>query len=237
MASVLGFCRPSLTCVISGDEVPSYATSDEGIVEIHSKALNVLKALEAVLGQLRKFLEQPVDAWTDKTQFSLHSASAHQTGVDSDYSQFLKRDPLYDHETHLEPKIPPSGLSLYGQDHGIGVIRSSGVTRASAPIVTQANFLFVFPFSGWAILFELIMSMDTLCFRCHKRCKYHYPMQRTSSVLVDQILHIFVVQMEQFLQYKSGGLPDEITVEIKGTTSQVQMAQQLIQVAIINSVS
>ena len=36
---------------------------------------------------------------------------------------------------------------------------------------------------------------------------------------------------------ESGGLPDEITVEIKGTTPQVQMAQRLIQVAIINSVS
>ena len=38
------------------DEVPSYATSDERIVEIHGEALNVLKGLEAVLGQLRKFL-------------------------------------------------------------------------------------------------------------------------------------------------------------------------------------
>jgi len=34
---------------------------------------------------------------------------------------------------------------------------------------------------------------------------------------------------------ESRGLPDEITVEIKGTSSQVQMAQQLIQVGVFNS--
>lgn len=69
----------------------------------------------------------------------MHSASTHQTGIPSDYSLSLKRDPLYDCETHLEPKIPPTGLSLYGQDHGLGVIRSSGLTRAAAPIVTQVG--------------------------------------------------------------------------------------------------
>lgn len=36
---------------------------------------------------------------------------------------------------------------------------------------------------------------------------------------------------------ESRGLPDEITVEIKGTSSQVQVAQQLIQVNTIFSLS
>ena len=34
---------------------------------------------------------------------------------------------------------------------------------------------------------------------------------------------------------ESRGMPDEITVEIKGTSAQVQMAQQLIQVGVLNS--
>lgn len=38
------------------DEVQSYATVDERIVEIQGEALKVLKALEAVVGHLRKFL-------------------------------------------------------------------------------------------------------------------------------------------------------------------------------------
>lgn len=38
------------------DEVPFYATSDERIVELQGESLKVLKALEAVIGHLRKFL-------------------------------------------------------------------------------------------------------------------------------------------------------------------------------------
>ncbi|XWS72862.1 hypothetical protein CRYUN_Cryun02cG0076000 [Craigia yunnanensis] len=207
--------------VLSEDEVPFYATSDERIVEIHGKALNVLKGLQAVLGQLRKFLvdqsivpifektynakisqERPVDSWTDKTQSSLHSASAHQTGIGSDYSLSLKRDPSYDHETHLEPKIPPSGLSLYAQDHGIGAIRSSGVIRAAAPIVTQMTQTMQVPLS----YAEDIIGVGG--------SNIAYIRRVSGAILTIQ---------------ESGGLPDEITVEIKGTTSQVQMAQGLIQ--------
>lgn len=38
------------------DESPSYVSSDERIVELQGEALKVLKALEAVVGHLRKFL-------------------------------------------------------------------------------------------------------------------------------------------------------------------------------------
>lgn len=38
------------------DEVPFYAASDERIVELQGEASKVLKALEAVIGHLRKFL-------------------------------------------------------------------------------------------------------------------------------------------------------------------------------------
>lgn len=38
------------------DELPFYATTDERIVEIHGESLKVLKALESVIGHLRKFL-------------------------------------------------------------------------------------------------------------------------------------------------------------------------------------
>ncbi|OMP11690.1 hypothetical protein CCACVL1_00340 [Corchorus capsularis] len=213
--------------VLPEDEVPSYATPDERIVEIHGEALKVVKALEAVLGQLRKFLvdhsvvpifektynanvsqERPPDARTDKTQSSLLSTSAHQTGIGSDYSLSLKRDPLYDCETHLEPRIPASGLSsLYGQDHGIGAIRSSGVTRAAAPIVTQMTQTMQVPLSYAEDIIGIGGS------------NIAYIRRGSGAILTIQ---------------ESGGLPDEITVEIKGTTSQVQMAQQLIQECISN---
>lgn len=42
--------------IFLSEEAPSYVTSEERIVEIHGEALKVLKALEAVIAHLRKFL-------------------------------------------------------------------------------------------------------------------------------------------------------------------------------------
>lgn len=41
---------------VIADEIPIYASSDERVVELQGEALKVLKALEAVVGHLRKFL-------------------------------------------------------------------------------------------------------------------------------------------------------------------------------------
>lgn len=41
---------------VDADDVPSYASSDERVVELQGEAVKVLKALEAVVGHLRKFL-------------------------------------------------------------------------------------------------------------------------------------------------------------------------------------
>ncbi|KAF2283537.1 hypothetical protein GH714_011891 [Hevea brasiliensis] len=172
--------------VLAEEEAPSYATSDERIVEIHGEALKVLKALEAVIGHLRKFLvDHSVIPVFEKT-----------------------RDPsIYDRETHLDPKIPQSGLSLYGQDSALGGLRSTGLGRATAPMVTQMTQTMQVPLS----YAEDIIGVGG------SNIAY---IRRTSGA-------ILTIQ-------ESRGLPDEITVEIKGTTSQVQMAQQLIQEFISN---
>ncbi|KAL6977864.1 hypothetical protein U1Q18_026647 [Sarracenia purpurea var. burkii] len=209
--------------VLSNDEVPSYVNSDERIVELQGEALKVLKALEAVVGHLRKFLvdhsvlplfekshntavsqERQVETWADKSL--LHSSS--QTGPGTDYPVSSKRDSLFlDHETQLESHIPSSGISLYGQDPGLSVIRSSGLGssglgRAGRPIVTQIAQTMQIPLS----YAEDIIGIGG--------ANIAY-IRRTSGA-------ILTVQ-------ESRGLPDEITVEIKGTSSQVQTAQQLIQ--------
>ncbi|KAF8400215.1 hypothetical protein HHK36_013512 [Tetracentron sinense] len=140
--------------VLSGDEVPLYASSDERIVEIQGEPSKVLKALEAVVGHLRKFLvdhsivpifeksynttitqDRTADTWASKPQSLPHPA---QTGISNDYPLSLKRDSLFlDREIQLESQIQHSGLSLYGQDPGLTGLRSSGFGRATAPIVTQ----------------------------------------------------------------------------------------------------
>ena len=76
------------------------------------------------------------DTWADKSL--LHGTS--QTGMGSDYSLPAKRESLYlDRETQMEH----SGLPMYGQEHGLSGIRSSGLGRAGAPIVTQVGIIMV----------------------------------------------------------------------------------------------
>lgn len=90
--------------------------------------------------------DRKVDAWSDKS--SLHTAS--QTAIASDYplSMSAKRDSLFlDRETHFESQLQSSGLSLYGQDPALSGIRSLGLGRTGAPIVTQVVILSCLIFS------------------------------------------------------------------------------------------
>ncbi|MCD7459754.1 hypothetical protein HAX54_041864 [Datura stramonium] len=207
------------------DEGAAYATADERIVEIHGEGLKVLDALEAVVGLLRKFLvdhsmipifektcnanisqDQPAESWADKSQSSNFQTSVpaptSQAAAVSDYSFSMNRDSyLLDRETALDSKFPRSTLSLYGQDPGLGGIRTSVAGRAG-PIVTQMTKVMQVPLS----YAEDIIGIGG--------ANIAY-IRRTSGA-------ILTVQ-------ESRGLPEEITIEIKGTSSEVQTAEQLIQ--------
>ncbi|GFY91596.1 RNA-binding KH domain-containing protein [Actinidia rufa] len=236
------------------DDAPYYANSDERIVELQGETLKVLKALEAVLGQLRKFLvdhsvlplfekrnnttvsqERQVEPWADKSL--LHSAS--QTGHGSDYPLSLKRETLYlDRETQLEPHIPPSGISLYGQDTGLSGLRSSGLGRAGGPIVTQIRASTKWNKNSVPIEIESLFQLrwDTTEPYESQIVKVAQTMQIPLTYAEDIIgiggANIAYIRRSSgaiLTVQESRGLPDEITVEIKGTSSQVQAAQQLIQ--------
>ncbi|OMP07733.1 hypothetical protein COLO4_07096 [Corchorus olitorius] len=133
-------------------EAPSYVVADERIVEMQGEALKVLKALEAVVGHLRKFLvdqsvlplfektpnamvTQDLQAETRAEKSSLFTAS--QIGIDLPVT--ARRDSLFlERETQLESRIPSSGISVYGQDPAISTIHStSGLVRSMVPVVTQ----------------------------------------------------------------------------------------------------
>ncbi|KAJ7979402.1 RNA-binding KH domain-containing protein [Quillaja saponaria] len=208
--------------VLSGDEVPFYAAADERIVELQGEALKVLKALEAVVSHLRKFLvdhsvlplfektynatisqDTQVETWADKS--SQHAVS--HTGVGADYPLSTKREFLFfDREAQLESQLTSSGSSLYGQDSTLSSFRFAGLSRASAPIVTQV---------AQTIQVPLSYAEDIIGFQ-GSNIAY---IRRTSGAT---------------LTVQESNVHDEITVEIKGTSSQVQMAQQLIQEAISN---
>lgn len=204
--------------VLSADEAPFYVTEEERIVEMQGEAAKVLKALEAVVGHLRKFLvdqgvlplfektynasisqERQVETWADKS--SLHAAT--QSGISTEYTPSSRRESLFlEREPQLESRYRLSGISIYGQDPALSTIRSSALGRASGPIVTQITQTMQIPIS----YAEDIIGVGGTSIE---------NIRRTSGAII-------TVQ-------ESRGLPDEITVEIKGTSSQVQLAQQLIQ--------
>ncbi|KAL6507839.1 hypothetical protein OROGR_024034 [Orobanche gracilis] len=201
---------------VLNDEMPAYVGSDERIVELQGEGFKVLKALEAVVGHLRKFLvdhsilslfeksynapatqERQVDAWSEKTK--LHSTP--QTSLSSDYPVPVKRDFYLDLESQIESHIPTSRLSLYGQDHGLRS-HSSTIGHSAGSVVTQIVSAMQIPLA----YAEDIIGVQG--------ANIDYIRRTSGAILTIQ---------------ESRGLPEEITVEIKGTSSQVQAAQQLIQ--------
>ncbi|GER41787.1 poly(RC)-binding protein [Striga asiatica] len=203
--------------VLSNDEMPIYASSDERIVEIQAEGYKVLKALEAVIGHLRKFLVDhsiialfeksynspaagggQVDTWSDTAKLPVTS----QSSLTADYPLPVKRDLYLDRETQIESHIPPSRLSLYGSEHGLVSHSSVAIGRSGGPVVTQIAQTMQIPL---AYAEDIIGVQGT---------NIDY-IRRTSGA---------ILTVEE-----SRGLPEEITVEIKGTSSQVQAAQQLIQ--------
>ncbi|KAL3534867.1 hypothetical protein ACH5RR_003328 [Cinchona calisaya] len=202
--------------VLSNEEMPVYVSSDERIVELQGEAFKVLKALDAVVAHLRKFLvdhsvlplfeknynapvtqERTVESWSEKPL--LHNSL--QSGI-GDYSLPAKIDSsFFDRESCLESQVP-SSLLLYGQDPAVSGVRPSGFGRSSGQFVTQVAQTMQIPLDYAE---DIIGEGGT-------NIAY---IRRTSGA-------ILTVQ-------ESRGLADEITVEIKGNSSQVQTAEQLVQ--------
>nr|KJB53718.1 hypothetical protein B456_009G002300 [Gossypium raimondii] len=133
--------------VLPADELPSYAAAYERIVELQGEALKVLKALEEVVGHLRKFLVDhsvlPLFEKTDLQAETRAEITASQSGIGIDLPVTARGDSLFlEHETQLESRIPSSGISFYTQDPTLSAIySSSGLVRSVVPIVTQAELI------------------------------------------------------------------------------------------------
>ncbi|PUZ40070.1 hypothetical protein GQ55_9G394900 [Panicum hallii var. hallii] len=209
--------------VISVDERerPFYVTDDERIVEIQGETEKVLKALQAVSNHLRKFLvdhsvlplfektntavsqDRSSDGWGDMSHPSIGSAQVSQPPlVVDEYILPVKRDTLYlEREPLVDHSIHRSGVSLYGRDPALSTLRPSGM-HGAGPLLTQITQTMQIP---------LTYAEDIIGV---KGANIAYIRANSGAVVTIQ---------------ESLGSPDDITVEIKGTSSQVQAAQQLIQ--------
>ncbi|PKU81905.1 KH domain-containing protein [Dendrobium catenatum] len=224
--------------VLSGDELPHYATAGERIVEITGEYQKVLKALEAVVGHLRKFLvhhsvlplfekfltmpaaqDSEPEAWGEKTQALTHSS---HTGIG-------KRDSLYlDHEYQFDSQFPHSNLSLYGQDPALSGLRSSGMGlgRTAGALVTQG--IQILP----ALVKGILLVLLSLLLNLHVTQTMQIPLSYAEDIIGiggDNIAYIRRTSGAVLTVQETRGVPDEITVEIKGNASEVQKAQQIIQ--------
>lgn len=206
--------------VLPGDALPLYAAADEKVVDIHGEFLKVHTALEAVVGHLRKFLvdhgvlplfeknlkmqlsqDHPMDTWGDKTQSAGYGTQ--QTMMGDDYPAPMKRASIFiDHDSHLESQISRSSLSLYGPESAVSGLRSPGLARAPAAIISQMTKKMQIPL----LYAEAIIGIEG------KRISY---IRRASGA--------------ELTIRESITSPDEITVEIKGTSQEVQTAELLIQ--------
>nr|CAD1835051.1 unnamed protein product [Ananas comosus var. bracteatus] len=204
------------------DERPFYATEDERIVDIQGESLKVLKALESVISHLRKFLvdhgvlplfdkaskvttatqDVATDSWNEKTQPVDHSSQ--QAVMNNEYSLPARRDSLFlDREPQLDSQMSRSSLSLYGRDPAaLSGLRSSSLGRTAGPVITQITQTMQVPLS---------YAEDII------------------GVAGGNIRYIRATSGALLTVEETRGVPDEITIEIKGTASQVQTAQQLIE--------
>ncbi|KAJ4866115.1 RNA-binding KH domain-containing protein PEPPER [Raphanus sativus] len=207
--------------ILSDEDTPFYAAKDERIVDLQGEALKIVKALEGVVGHLRKFLvDHSVVPLFEKqylarvsqvrqeeplvnNQSSLNAALSN--AIESELlarreALFLERDP------RVESFVQPSGVSIYSQDPAMSARHSPGLSRVSAAFVTQVSQTMQIPFS----YAEDIIGLEGANIAFIRR-------RSGCTITIQESPH-----------------PDQITVEIKGTSSQVQTAQQLIQEFISN---
>ncbi|KAH9321440.1 hypothetical protein KI387_016079, partial [Taxus chinensis] len=207
--------------VIPADDLSFCALPDDRIVEIQGEASKVQKALEMVVGHLRKYLvdrsilplfEQsphtsngaqdlaPV-TWGKTAAPSLSSAPL--SGLGTSFTSAFKADSLYStRDTQIESQSHHHGLSLYGKDPGPVGLRSSLSVPAAAPVITQVIQKMQIPLS----YADDVIGVEGT--------NIGY-MRRASGATI-------TIQ-------ETRGMSNEITIEIKGSTTEVQTAQQLIQ--------
>eukprot|EP01018_Ginkgo_biloba_P016426 Gb_28050 [translate_table: standard] len=232
--------------VLPIEDLPICALADDRVVEIQGEKPKVQKALELVVSHLRKFLVDRTvlplyevnrtmastqnlgpGSWGNAAEANRPNSS--QTGIGRSYTpSTLPNDnfyPNFDH--HLDKSSNHHGLSVYGRDPSSGVINSSlpsapshhglsmygrdpasgGLSSSlapapAAPVITQVSQQMQIPLS----------YADAIIGSAGANISYA---RRTSGATI-------TIQ-------ETRGVAGEMTIEVHGTATQVQTAQQIIQ--------
>uniref|UniRef100_A0A0C9QSN5 TSA: Wollemia nobilis Ref_Wollemi_Transcript_11467_2001 transcribed RNA sequence n=1 Tax=Wollemia nobilis TaxID=56998 RepID=A0A0C9QSN5_9CONI len=211
--------------VLGADDVPLCALPEDKVVEIQGEPGNVHKALEQIVSHLRKFLvdrsilalfevnmsiakqpqmeqNMPQQPWSHNQSNTLASGGGTLANSTRYTPSAPQRDSYYPPPDLAPPADTRSqhGLNMYGRDPALS---SHSVANAPpAPLITQVTQQMQIPLSYADAVIGTAGANISYC-------------RRASGAII-------TVQ-------ETRGVPGEMTVEIHGTATQVQTAQQLIQ--------
>ncbi|XP_043691153.1 flowering locus K homology domain-like isoform X1 [Telopea speciosissima] len=213
--------------VLGPEDLPVFALQDDRVVEIQGEPSGVHKAVELIASHLRKFLVDRSVIGLFEMHMQMpnsqmeHNMPPHQSwgppsqglppnvgggpgyGANPQYMPPQRQHENYYPPTDMPPmdKQPHQGLSAYGREAPIGAHPSAN-TQQPPSIITQVTQHMQIPLS----------YADAVIGTAGASISY---IRRASGATI-------TIQ-------ETRGVPGEMTVEINGTSSQVQAAQQLIQ--------
>lgn len=219
--------------VLGGEHLPVFALHDDSIVEIQGEPAGVHKAVEIIAGHLRKFLVDrsvigvfeklmqmpnshahqnmpppgPNQPWGPPSSFPMN-AGGPGYGANHQYMPPPRQFDNYFPRVDMHQDKPPhQGPPVYGRDASVG---AHGNTQPQQSIVSKVTQNIQIPLS----------YADAVIGASGSNISY---IRRTSGATI-------AVQ-------ETRGVPGEMTVEINGSASQVQTAQQLVQNSIAEATS
>uniref|UniRef100_A0A5B6ZC29 Putative RNA-binding KH domain-containing protein n=1 Tax=Davidia involucrata TaxID=16924 RepID=A0A5B6ZC29_DAVIN len=213
--------------VLGTDDLPIFALQDDRIVEVVGEPAGVHKGIELIASHLRKFLVDrsviplfemnmqmpnpqmehmpPPQSWGPPPQaFPPNAGGGPGYGANPHFMPPPRQFDNYYPPADIPPppeKQPHQGISAYGREAPIGVHASSN-TQPAPSVITQITQQMQIP----------LAYADAVIGTAGASISY---IRRASGATV-------TIQ-------ETRGVPGEMTVEINGTASQVQTAQQLIQ--------
>ncbi|VAI54502.1 unnamed protein product [Triticum turgidum subsp. durum] len=193
--------------IIDQDDLLSNQMVVERIVEIRGASLKVLNALKSVLGLLRKFLvdHSVLHLFERKNQAMVQvqdSSEENQVTVTNGYALPVNQDLLLS-DSRSPLNMSGSRYLLYGRGPSVCDPYSSDIRHPTVPLIPKITQTMQIP---------LLQAEEIIGVR-----------GRT-------IAHIRSVSGAVVVLEETGNYLDEVLVSIKGTSSQVQTAHQLIQV-------
>ncbi|XP_027351861.1 flowering locus K homology domain [Abrus precatorius] len=212
--------------VLGAEDLPIFALQDDRVVEVVGDPAGVHKAIELIASQLRKFLVDrsvipifemnmqmanphhvehmpPHQSWVPPQGLPPNAGGGPGFGPTSQYMPPPRQLDSYYPPAEIPPPVdkqPHHGISTYGRD--ASVPHASSNTQSAPSVVTQITQQMQIPLS----------YADAVIGTAGTSISY---IRRASGATV-------TIQ-------ETRGVPGEMTVEISGTASQVQTAQQLIQ--------